>query len=417
MKFSLLVFSILLFSSFGYSQGKVPPVTEIVRINPTSAFFLTDKGRIGVARFENNLKLNAWDYYSDFQWLEARHLAVGLNLSIVSGTSTELTQAFNTNDDGVLDFYQDTLTDWPGRGIGAKISCGPIADSNGRLLFAVTPPPTPNAKEALPSIVYSLNPNGKKLTRLVSSDLPIGEMAISEGGILAAWIKHPGYKEGYYLGITQLPAFDITKPDVELEELPTLSPNVIIPTELTNSQPIRQLCFFEEDGLSKILVTIPEAKRLIEVVPELHNAGWGGLVTVRRQFDVPVYSAETMDHGKVIVGAEDGFHNLNSDRSFHYTGINIAKDAIEVKFSHPINRAQIVSNRNSIRLSMVSLGEEIEPFEAPEPIVESDGMTVVLPTTLKLPKKVIIKVETPLLTSEEGVPIASSMMFYTQRFE
>ena len=392
-----------------------PWVTEIVRINSTSIFFLDHEGRVGVAKFSPELELNVWDYYSKLKWENARHLAVGRNLSVVSGSATELTQAFDTDKDGTLDFYQDMIREWPGKAQGARISCGPIADSDGRLLFAVSPPPGINAQNAKPSAVYSWNPGGKALTRLAVSNLPIGEMTISESGMLAAWIKHPGYTEGYYIGITQVPEFNPSTPDAEAAEIPELTPNIIIPTEITGSKAIRQLCFFEENGQTKLLVTIPETKRLIEVIPELHDGGWGGLVTVRRKFDQPVFAAEAMDHGKILIGAADGFHSLAGGEGFRFSGLKIVEDGVEVKFSQPVDRGQIISPEGML-VSLIPLEGTIPDFEAPDPLIESDGKTVIL-SLPPLPKKVIIKIDTPDLKSEEGEPIAYPALYYTQKFD
>ena len=117
----------------------IPQVTEMVRINETNVFFLNTQGQIGIAKFTPDLAIEKWDFYSGLEWREARHLAVGRNLSVVSGSPNELTQAFDTDGDYRLDFFQDMISEWPGKSEGATISCGPIADQHGGC-FSPWPP-------------------------------------------------------------------------------------------------------------------------------------------------------------------------------------------------------------------------------------------------------------------------------------
>ncbi|MDF1755692.1 MAG: hypothetical protein P1U89_23080 [Verrucomicrobiales bacterium] len=389
-----------------------PAVSEIVRIDKSNAFFLDTLGQLGVAKFSEELELVAWDYYSHFQWLEARHMAVGRNLSIVSGSPNEITQAFDTNKDGKLDFFQDMISEWPGKSDGAAISCGPVADQHGRLLFAVAPKPGSEEKASV-STLFAWNPGGQTLTTLATSSLPIAEMAVSKDGMLAAWIQLPTYTEGYYIALATLPGFDPKKPDEQPANPPALLPNLIIPASMTDFHSIGQFCFAYENEKEKLFVTCPEAKRLIEMVPEKNDNGWGGTVSIRETFDQPIYAVEPMEEGKILIGGKAGFLPLGKNlRAFRFKDLRITSDALEIDFTQPVDRAKATSETEGLQLAIIPLEGELEPFEAPRPIVESDGRTVILELP-KLPGKAIIKVDAPNLTSEDGEPIVFPSLFYT----
>lgn len=396
-----------------------PGISEIVRIDPSNVFFLDSVGRIGVARFAEDLTLKAWDYYSEFQWSEARHLAVGRNLSVVSGSQNELTQAFDTDKDGKLDFFQDTIKQWPGKTEGATISCGPITDLHGRLLFAVAPKPRDpddeKPEKIAPSTLFAWNPGGEELTTLATSSLPISEMAVSQEGRLVAWIQLPSYTEGYYLAVAELPPFDPRNPDKQPESPVSLMPNLIIPAELTDFKPIGQFCITRENDVEKIFVACPMSKRLVELIPELHPGGWGGLISVREQFEKPIYAVEPMAEGRVLLGGEAGFHALDPDRdSFHYRSVRMASDAFEIDFSRPVDRSKAVSQEEGIQLAVIPLEGKLDPFDPPQSLVESDGLTVVVPLP-DLPPKAIIKIDAPSLTCENGESLLFPSIYYIRK--
>ncbi len=398
-----------------------PSVVEIARINSGNAFFLDSNGQIGVAKFKAGLELSAWDYYTDFQWAEAKSIAIGRNLSIVSGTSTELTQAFDSDKDGKLDFFQDMISNWPTKSEGTSISSGPVADAYGRLLFAVAPRQLPkkegeeqDTSAPLPSQIFSWNPGGQTLTTLATSSLPIAAMAVSQDGLLAAWIQLPSYTEGYYIALVQLPKFDPKKPDEQPISPPTLVPNIIVPAQLTQSAPISQLSFAIEDGQEKLFACCPEANRIIEIRPEMHEGGWGGLVMIREIFDRPIFSVEAMSPDQILTGGIDGFAKLNKQsENFQFWGVRFTGQSLSVDFSQPVNRKQIMSKREpALNLSIIPLEGTMEPFERPEPLIESDGKTVILDLP-KLPRQVIVKVDGSGLKSEDGADISTPEMYYT----
>ncbi|MDF1816604.1 MAG: hypothetical protein P1V20_30660 [Verrucomicrobiales bacterium] len=394
------------------TKMKSPPVSEIVRIDPANAFFLDTMGQLGVARFTPELDLIGWEYYSLFQWQEARHIVVGRNLSIVSGSPNELTQAFDTDKDGRLDFFQDMISEWPGKAEGATISCGPVADQYGRLLFAVAP--REGAGEgASVSTLFAWNPGGQTLTSLATSSLPIAEMAVSKDGLLAAWIQLPSYTEGYYISFADLPAFNRKKPDEQPANPPALLPNMIIPASMTDFKPIGQLCFAREGGKEKLFITSPEANRLIEMVPEKVGKDWGGAVSVRASFDEPIYAVELMDEGKILLGGKAGFQPLEENlEAFRFRELRFAPDALEIDFTRPVDRIRATAEEAGVQLAIIPLEGELAPFEAPRPLVESDGKTVVLKLP-ELPGKAIIKIDAPDLVSEDGDPIVFPSLFYT----
>jgi hypothetical protein len=389
----------------------IPQVIEMVRINETNVFFLNNQGQIGIAKLSPDLVLEKWDFYSGFEWKEARHLAVGRNLSVVSGSPNELTQAFDTDGDYRLDFFQDMISEWPGKLEGATISCGPIADQHGRLLFAVAP--KPGAEKAVsPSTIFAWNPGGQSLTALATSSLPIAEMAVSKTGMLVAWIQLDSYTEGFYVAIAQLPVFNPKKPDEQPIDPPVLLPNLIIPAAMTDFKPIGQFCFTNENGTSQILITCPEAKKLIEMIPEKFEGGWGGAVLVRETFDHLVYAIEPIDHGKILLGGSNGFQRLGQDpKIFRFKGLRITNDVLEITFTQPVDRARATAE-NGVQLAIIPLEGQLEPFTAAPPVVESDGRTIIMPLP-KMPGKAIIKIDTPDLISEEGEPIVFPSLYYT----
>ncbi len=389
----------------------IPQVTEMVRINETNVFFLNTQGQIGIAKFTPELTLEKWDFYSGFEWKEARHLAVGRNLSVVSGSPNELTQAFDTDADYRLDFFQDMISEWPGKSEGATISCGPIADQHGRLLFAVAP--KAGAEKAVtPSTLFAWNPGGQMLTVLATSSLPIAEMAVSKTGMLAAWIQLASYTEGFYVAIAQLPVFNPKKPDEQPIDPPTLLPNLIIPAAMTDFKPIGQFCFNDENGKSQILITCPEAKRLIEMMPENFDGGWGGAVSVREVFEHPIYAIEPIDHGKILLGGTNGFQPLGKNlKAFRFKGLRITSEVLEINFTQPVDRFKATAE-NGVQIAIIPLEGELEPFTITTPVVESDGRTVIMKLP-KLPGKAIIKIDAPGLTSEDEEPIVFPSLYYT----
>ena len=392
---------------------KSPPIAALARINQASVFFLDLDGRVGVAKFSPGLSLVAWDHYTSFRWREARRIAYGRNLSVVSGTPYELSQAFDTDQDGRLDFFQDMITDWPGKKEGARISSGPLTDPSGRLLFAVSPSAGSGNAADRPCTLFSWNPGGTTLTKLATSSLPIVEMAVSSEGLLAAWIQLPSYDEGYYLSLIELPPFESANPDHQPENPPSLLPDIIIPAELTGFKPVGSFCFSKEDGETKLLVTCPQSKRLIEATLEMGKSGWGGIMSVREIFPQPVYCLEPMEEGKVLLGGAGGFRALGKNLdAFRFLDVRLVGGSLEIDFSKPVDRAKATDSESGVQLAIIPLAGQLDAFDPPQPLVESDGRTVVLKLP-SLPSKAILKVEAPGLTSEEGEKVLFPSVFYT----
>ncbi len=390
-----------------------PAIASISRINGTSVFFLDTSGRIGAATFSPELRLLNWQHYSGIAFGEARHLAVGRNLSVVTGSPNELTQAFDLDEDGQLDIFQDVLTDWPGRESGATISCGPVPDPSGRLLFAVAPGPNADGEAArLPSTLYSWSPDEEPIP-LATSSLPIVEMTVSQRGTFAAWIQLESYREGYYITFGELPPFDPEDPGAAPEEPLALLPAMIVPASLTDYKPIGRLCFITEDGVEKLLVACPEAKRVIEMIPRKGANGWRGPVAVRRIFDRAVFALEEMEMDRVLVGGAGGFAPLDDGADpFRFREVRVVSNGVEVEFSRPVDREKAIAADTGIDLTLIPLKGEVGEVEPAPAIVESDGRTIVLPLP-EVPAQAILKLEAPDLVSEEGDLLLFPTFFYT----
>src|SRR5690606_1485947 len=137
--------------------------------------FLNKRGQIGVAKFSPGLSLIGWEYYSEVYLDALPGIATGPDFSALFASPTELTQAFDTDRDVELDFFQALVREWPGREEEVAITAGPVADSYGRVLFALSPFPLEEGAPAHARIV-AWHPGAESLVTLTESILPVTSM-------------------------------------------------------------------------------------------------------------------------------------------------------------------------------------------------------------------------------------------------
>jgi hypothetical protein len=398
------------------AQDETPSVRAIAPIDDTNAFFLNKRGQIGVAKFSPGLSLIAWEYYSEVKLSALPALAIGPDYSVLTASPDEVTQSFDTDQDVELDFFQALVRDWPGRSEGVTITAGPVADPYGRLLFALSPhqekaegeeaPPAPRAR------IVAWHPDSETLVSVTESQLQINDFAIGRGGLLAARLSMPDYEDGYYVSLTQLPPFDPATPSAIPDPQPFALPSLLIPAELTRKDPPTKLCFYRSGSREKLLALCVNAKQLIEIVPENVNGTWQGAILVNRVLKEPIETIVEMSPGSLLAGNDEGFLPLDeSVDDFRITSVDIAADGILLDFTEPVDRAA-ASKPDSYAVRAVSLNGGGESPVTVQPVIESDGRSLILKTS-RIEAGTVLQVICRNVPSETGEKLLSSAVYYT----
>ncbi len=283
-----------------------PTVRAIVPIDGANVFFLNHRGQVGVAKFSPGLSPIGWQFYSEIKLNALPALALGPHYSVLATSPLELTQAFDTDQNLELDFFQAIVADWPGRGQGVAITAGPLADPHGRVLYALSPHPLTEGETPKARLMAWLPETGKSVP-VTESELPIESFALGRDGLLATRLSLPDYTDGYFLSLTELP------PPVAGESgaptagpLPFTLPSLILPAELTKRDRPLQPTFFHEEGRQKILLTCPESRHLVEVVPDRGVGGlWQGSVLLRGLAPKPLHTLVEMAPGAILGGGDE----------------------------------------------------------------------------------------------------------------
>lgn len=433
-----LLHTVVLSSGFGQDAGNQPrpfvqiqaqepppTVRAIAPIDDSNVFFLDKRGRIGVAKFSPGLSLIGWQPYSDVRLDALPELAVGPGYSVITASSSELTQAFDTDQDGEVDFFQALLREWPGSGQGVAITAGPVADPFGRILFALSPfleksetadtaeeepteappPPTPKAR------LVAWHPESASLVTVTESQLPIHDFAVDSRGLLAARLSMPNYKDGYYISLTQLPPFDPATPQAAPDPIPFTLPSLLIPAELTQGNPPTQLAFLHEEGREKLLAVCPASRQLIEVVPTLSDGVWQGSILLRSVFDGAIETVSEITPGQLLGGGDEGFLPIDLESgAFRIQSVDVEADGIVLAFTHPVDRQEAV-RPDSYSVRAVSLRGGDAPLTV-HPVIESDGRSVILKSE-QLQAGTVLRVVCTRVPSETGETLLSSAVFYT----
>lgn len=387
-----------------------PTVKAIAPIDDTNVFFLNKRGQAGVAKFSPGLSLIGWELYSKVKLNSLNSLGVGPNYSLVTASPVEVTQAFDTTRDGSLDFFQGLVRDWQGRDKGVQITAGPVADSSGRLLFALSPFSIEEGQPPLARLV-AWHPDSEGLQTLTESQLQISSFSVGPDRILAARLSMPAYSDGYYISLTELPPFLADNPDVVPDPLPKTLPSLLIPAELTGGKEPTQMCFFVENNQSKLILTCPDSNQLIEIVPEKSGSQWQGAILLRSRTPSSIESVVEMNSGLLLGGGPDGFFPLETPvEAFRIKSVKIAEDGIVLEFSEEVSRFHGVKS-DSYTLKSVSLRGNNKILEA-EPVIESDGKTIILKTD-EIGKGVVLRVVCQNLPSADGDPLFHETVFYT----
>jgi hypothetical protein len=413
-------------------QEGIPTVRAIAPVDKNNVFFLNNRGQIGVAKFSPGLSLIGWEYYSEVKLNSLPFLAAGPEYSVVTGSPDEITQAFDTDGDVELCFYQALIRDWVGRSEGVTITAGPVADPFGRLLFALSPhleapeevledkreeeenteSPEQSKPKATPKArIVSWTPGAEELVTLTESRLPISSFSISRGGLLACLLSMPGYDGGYYVSLTQLPAPPPEAPATPPQSIPFTLPSLLIPAELTRGTPPTQLAFCAMEGKEKLLALCPGSKQIIEIVPESVNGTWQGSILLNRITKMPIEAVVEIAPGAILAGGDSGFIPLDvDDDTFKIKRVAILAEGISLDFTDAVNRA-IASKPENYAVRAISLNGENAPITV-RPVIESDGRSVILRTS-RITEGTVIQVTCPNVVSENGASLLSSAVYYT----
>ena len=118
-----------------------------------------------------------------------------------------------------------------------------------------------------------------------------------------------------------------------------------------------------------------------------------------------------MNSGLLLGGGPDGFFPLEIPaEAFRIESVNIAKDGIVLNFSEEVDRFQGVKS-DSYTVKAVSLRGDNKTLMV-EPVIESDGKTVILKTS-EIGKGVVLRVVCQNLPSADGDALFNKTVFYT----
>lgn len=391
-------------------QDKTPTVRAIVPLDGANVFFLNHRGQIGIAKFSPGLSQIGWQFYSEVKLSALPSITLGPNYSVITASVNEVTQSFDTNQDVSLDFFQALVQDWPGRDGGVVITAGPIADPNGRILFALSPAA---AKPGAPprARVVAWHPKAKGLVTVTESELRVDAFAVNRSGLLAARLHLPDYPDGYFLSLTGLPPFDLEQADAVPNPMPTTLPSLVIPAELTKKSPPTQMCFFEENKREKILLACPGSKQLIEIVPDRPGQLWQGAILLRALTPSPVETLVEMSTGMVLGGGDEGFLPLTGSADpYRITRLDLAGDGIVLGFNRPVDRLQ-ASQQGSYQIKALAATGSTAIIIS-DIVIEPDGRTVVL-NTARIPEGRVLQVVCKSVPSETGETLLGTESFYT----
>lgn len=392
-------------------QDSVPRVRSMIALDESNVLFLTPRGEIGIAKFSPGLSLIGWQLYSKEKLNPLGSLALGPNYSVLTASTREINQAFDTDEDGLLDFYQALLRSWPGVDVGVRITAGPVADGDGRILFALSPyssegDPVPLAR------IMAWSPETKALATVTESRLPVGHFALGENGLLAARLLMPEYQEGFYISLTELPASAAAPRDSDPSTpIPQTLPSLLIPAEMTGGTTPTELCFFLEDGVEKLLAICPDSKHLIEIVPEKVREAWQGSILLRARAEKAVSSVVEMAPGQLLAGGSAGFTPIEGEADvFRVKKVSLTDDGIALEFSMEVDRYLAVKPE-SYSVKSISLKGGKSDLEV-IPLVEPLGKTVVLSTD-SIEEDTVLRIVCQGVTSAEGIPLMDGTVFFT----
>ncbi len=391
-------------------NDQIPTVRAITPIDGANVFFLNHRGQIGVAKFSPGLSQIGWDFYSEVKLNALSSLAIGPAYSLLAASPAELTQAFDTDQDGKLDFFQALVRDWPDRAQGAVITAGPVADPHGRVLFALSPHSLKPGEPSKARLMAWLPASGQSVP-VTESELPIESFALRRDGLLATRLSMPDYTDGYFLSLTRLPPPLADQPAAPPSPMPFTLPSFIVPAELTKRDRPAQLAFFEESGTGKLVLNCPESRHLVEIVPEEIDGVWQGAILLRGLAPKPLRALVEMSPGSLLGGGDDGFSPLADDPGVHrLVRLALADDGILLEFNHPVDRYEAVKPEN-YSIKAIALGGG-ETTMAADPVVESDGRVVLL-RSKPIPPGHVLRVVCQNLPSETGASLLSPAAFYT----
>lgn len=447
------------FSPPGRPDTASPPaVKAIAPLDGKNALFLTRDNRVAVAKFSPELELLAWKPCAPVSLETLPGLAAGKNLSAIFASSRELTQGFPDRNKRRLDFFQALAR--PGRGgpQDGRITAGPATDRYGRILYALAPGAREPAGEdgedgengKRPDKENSLlawSPGTGESEPVLSSSLPIVDLAVSPRGTIATLLRHDGYQGGYYLSLNDLPepvesdseqrnggprssvaadgeqeqeqGREKEKDKEKEKELgasppePT-RPSVILPAELTGGQPPRQIRFLTSGDEETLIALSTGNRRLIEISPEKISGQWQGSVLVRSELQGEVSALADLGGGRLLGGGAGGFAVLPaSDAAFRVSGLRLAEGGIRLTFTRPLDRS---SGAESARYSLRSFGlhdGSRKDLPVGDPVIDADGRSVFLPAEA-LGRETVLVVTCAGLRSESGGTLIENKAYFTR---
>ncbi len=389
---------------------EIPSVRAIFPLDAANVFFLNDRGQVGVAKFSPGLSQIGWTLYSELSAETLPALALGPKYSILTASPGELTQAFDTNSDLKLDFFQAVVRDWPDREKGVGITAGPVADAHGRILFALSPHAL-TAGGPVKARLMAWNPAKGSQTVLTESELPIESFALSRDNLLAARLTMADYKDGFFLSLTDLPAPTAENPEAAPVPMPFTLPSLILPAELTEGENPVAPVFIDDEGQTRLLLIAPGSGRILEVTPERRGPLWQGSILLRGISPKPLQALAETVPGSLLGGGVAGFFPLTENGEvFRIRTVRIVDDGLQIDFTQPVDRFEAIKPEN-FSLRAIALGGG-ETTLIVDPMVESTGRTVVLKTRFPEPAYVL-RLVCQNLPSETGKSLLTPSAFYS----
>lgn len=378
---------------------EVPSVKAILPLDAANVFFLNDRGQVGVAKFSPGLSQIGWTLYSEVSAETLPFLALGPKYSILTASPGELTQAFDTNQDLKLDFFQAVLREWPDREQGAVITAGPVADGHGRILFALSPHTlAPGAP--MKARLMGWNPATGTTTVLTESELPIESFALSRDNLLAARLTMDDYQDGYFLSLTDLPVPSAEQPGLAPDPMPFTLPSLILPAELTKGENPVSPTFIQEDDQTRLLLVAPGSGHILEVTPVRRGPLWQGSILLRGISPKPVQAIAEPVPGSLLGGGPSGFFPLpEAEDIFRIRSLQRVDEGLLVEFTQAVDRFEAIKPE-TFSLRAIALGGG-ETTLTVDPMVESNGRTVVLRTRFPDPG-FVLRLVCQNLPSETG---------------
>ncbi|MEM7699893.1 MAG: hypothetical protein AAF236_15970, partial [Verrucomicrobiota bacterium] len=326
-----------------------PTVRALAAVDEANVIFLTKRGEIALASFSPELDLLGWSLYTEAKLNTVASVAAGKNYSVLTASPYELTQSFDSDGDGRLDFFQSLVRDWIGRDEGVTITAGPVVDFDGTVFFALSNPAI-SADAPTRVVAFLPDPDAEDVTTVIETSDTILSLAVTGQNEVGALLK----SRDHYL-LATLPASPINiESDAEAIGNVTWAERIKLSKAMLGETPPSQLVSLQHAGEPGWLVINPAENRVIEIrqstVGEASTEGDAPRVRsavaswIRIGGKPAVDAVVQMDSGRLLAGNSEGFFALpgNDPEIFSITGLTATEQGLRLTFSKPVDRPAAV---------------------------------------------------------------------------